>query len=313
MKKSLIALATLGAFAGAASVQSSVTIYGRVDLSVAKNIGSSAKAMQNGSGSRLGLRGAEDLGGGMKAIFNIEHRFDADTGANPNARFWHARSLVGLQGGFGQITLGREYTTAFLMSQLLGDPWGWDTVVASRSATPVTGVGLSKVRNDSALTYNVSMGGVNFGAQIAEATDTINNFQTKPVNFAVNYTGGPLFVGFGYERTGAEAAATEKVMTGNLQYDFGAFKLGGLLGKGTSAANASHKSFNLYATAPIGAGEFRAAVGQLKRNGTKLNQYVGLGYHYSLSKRTTIYADLVNDSKAATSKSGYDVGIKHNF
>ena len=208
MKKSLIALATLAAFAGAASAQSSVTLYGRVDLSVAKNIGSSAKAMQNGSGSRLGLRGAEDLGGGMKAIFNIEHRFDADTGANPNARFWHARSLVGLQGGFGQITLGREYTTAFLMSQLLGDPWGWDTVVASRSATPVTGVGLSKVRNDSALTYNVSMGGVNFGAQIAEATDTINNFQTKPVNFAVNYTGGPLFVGFGYERTGAVAAAS---------------------------------------------------------------------------------------------------------
>ena len=108
MKKSLIALATLAAFAGAASAQSSVTMYGRVDLSIGKNVGSIAKYMANGSGSRLGLRGTEDLGGGMKAIFNIEHRFDADTGVNPNARFWHARSLVGLEGGFGKVSLGRE-------------------------------------------------------------------------------------------------------------------------------------------------------------------------------------------------------------
>ena len=99
MKKSLLALAVLGAFAGAASAQSSVTLYGRVDLSLAKNIGSDAKGVQNGSGSRLGFRGVEDLGGGMKAIFNIEHRFNADTGELTNAaKFWQGRSIVGLEG-----------------------------------------------------------------------------------------------------------------------------------------------------------------------------------------------------------------------
>jgi predicted porin len=129
----------------------------------------------------------------------------------------------------------------------------------------------------------------------------------------VSYGAGPLFAAFAYERTGFEAAATEKVMTGNLQYSFGSFKVGGLIGKGTTAANVDRKSFNLYAIAPMGAGEFRAAVGQRKSNGTKDVQYTALGYHYSMSKRTTLYADFINSSKLATSKTGYDFGIKHNF
>src|SRR3990167_10976743 len=139
MKKSLIVLAALGAFASVASAQSSVTMYGRVDLSVNKGVGQTAKGLSNGSGSRLGLRGVEDLGGGMSAFFNVEMRFDADTGGSQNFcvtptgataapagacgvanRFWGARSLVGLQGGFGKVSLGREYTTAFLGSQQIG-------------------------------------------------------------------------------------------------------------------------------------------------------------------------------------------------
>ena len=129
MKKSLLALAALTAFTGAVSAQSNVTMYGRIDLSVNKGVGTTDKTISNGSGSRLGLRGSEDLGGGMAAIFNIEHRFNADTGVDGSGRMWSARSLVGLKGNFGQVTLGREYTTAFLGSQLINDPWGWDTVV----------------------------------------------------------------------------------------------------------------------------------------------------------------------------------------
>ena len=112
MKRSLLALAVLGAFAGAASAQSSVTLYGRVDLAAGKTFGSENHGIANGSGSRFGVRGVEDLGGGLSAIFNIETRFDADTGATQNMsvltaggattnRFWSARSIVGLQGGFG--------------------------------------------------------------------------------------------------------------------------------------------------------------------------------------------------------------------
>lgn len=322
MKKSLIALAALGAFAGAASAQSSVTLYGRVDLSINKGAGTDRKGISNGSGSRLGFRGVEDLGGGLKAIFNIEHRFNADTGADQGAgdtRFWRGRSFVGLQGGFGQIVLGREYVTAFLGSQLIADPWGWDTVVSGTPGTglnaAITGGAIARVRNDSSITYNVSAGGFGFGAQIAEATDEINTFQKKPVNFAITYRGGPIVFGFGYERTGQEAAAAAKWMTGNLSYNFGAFKLGGFIGSGNTAANAKHRSYMLSATAPIGAGELRASFGKLENRTANVDaaKGFGLGYHYSLSKRTTIYADMVRNTALTTNKAGYDFGVKHNF
>ncbi len=342
MKKSLIALAALTAFAGAASAQSSVTLYGRVDLAVGKAIGTQAKAINNGSGSRFGVRGVEDLGGGLAGVFQVEHRFDADTGGAQNFcltptgatapaagacgtanRFWGARSIVGLKGAFGQVVLGREYTTAFLQSQLAADPWGWDTVVSGTPGTGlnqvITGGGIARVRNDSSVTYNGTFAGLSIGAQIAEATDSINNFPNKPINFAVSYAAGPLTAGFGYERTGQEAAATAKWTTINAAYNLGAVKVGGFFGTGNTAANAKHRAAMITAVAPLGAGELRASVGQLTADPagaavkTTAAKGFGLGYHYSLSKRTTIYADMARNTALATNKAGYDLGIKHNF
>ena len=320
MKKSLLALAVLGAFAGAASAQSSVTLYGRVDLSIGKGPGSSTKNMVNGSGSRVGLRGVEDLGGGLSALFNIEHRYNADTGAfSDTTRMWGGRSIVGLQGGFGQVVLGREYTTAFLQSQLVADPWGWDTVVSGTMGNglnnAITGGGIARVRNDSSLTYRLSTSGFTFGAQIAEATDAINNFQDRPVNFAISYAGGPFTFGFGYERTGQEAVETADWMTLNGAYNFGAFKLGAFFGRGDTAAGARHQSWLVSATAPVGAGEFRASFGKLENKTANVDAAKGfaIGYHYSLSKRTTLYADFMRNTAVATSKTGYDIGVKHNF
>jgi predicted porin len=322
MKKSLLALAVLGAFAGAASAQSNVTLYGRVDLSVGKGAGTEVKSLANGSGSRFGVRGVEDLGGGLQALFNIEHRYNADTGAQSNAlRFWQGRSLVGLQGGFGQIVFGREYTTAFLQSQLVADPWGWDTVVAgtlggSGGNTAVTGGGIATVRNDSSATYKISAAGFTFGAQIAEATDQFTNVPNKPVNFAVSYAAGPITAGFGYEQPGTEVTENAKWMTLNVAYNFGGFKIGGFLGTGNTATDVDRKAYMVTATMPIGAGEFRASYGVLDDDLLgKINKPLALGYHYSMSKRTTIYADLLNDrgDQFTTSKTGYDFGIKHNF
>lgn len=319
MKKSLLALAALTAFAGAASAQSSVTLYGRVDLSVARNIGSDTKNLQNGSGSRVGLRGSEDLGGGLSALFNIETRFDADTGSAQNFnvgtgtqnRFWGARSLVGLKGGFGQVVLGREYTTSFLGTQLWSDPWGWDTVANQGLLTGLGGI--AKVRTDSSITYNIAAGGFSFAIQTAEATDTISVLQSKPLNFNVGYAGGPLRASFGYEKTGREGAGDEKMWSAGVSYNLGFMKPGFYYGKGTALNNADHKSMMITATAPMGAGEFRASYGNLKANDTTVAKVLALGYHYSMSKRTTLYVDYANNSELSTNKSGYDIGIKHNF
>ena len=336
MKNSLLALAALTAFTGAVSAQSNVTMYGRVDLSVNKAVGTANKAISNGSGSRLGVRGSEDLGGGMAAIFNIETRFDADTGsaqslnisqagAGTQNRFWGARSLVGLKGNFGQLTLGREYTTAFLGSQLLNDPWGWDTVV---SGSPAFATGLNQaitagrigtVRNDSAVTYNISMSGFSFGAQIAEATDAINNFNKKPYNFSAGYAAGPFTVNAGYERTGQVAAAAADWATLGGTFNLGMVKLGASVGNGKTAANAKNQSVMLTAVGVLGQGELRASVGQLTTDPagavgkSDLAKGFGLGYHYALSKRTTLYTDYVRNTAVATEKNGYDFGIKHNF
>ena len=338
MKKSLLALAALTAFTGAVSAQSNVTMYGRIDLSVNKGVGTADRAISNGSGSRLGLRGSEDLGGGMAAIFNIETRFDADTGSAQSLnigtgtqnRFWGARSLVGLKGNFGQLTLGREYTTAFLGSQLINDPWGWDTVVSSTPGaglnTLLTGGNIARVRNDSAATYNVSMAGFSFGAQIAEATDTINNFQKKPYNFSAGYAGGPFTANFGYEKTGQVAAAAAQWTTFGGTFNLGMVKLGAAFGTGKTAANAKNQSMMLTAVGVLGQGELRGSVGQLTTDPagpvgkSDLAKGFGLGYHYALSKRTTLYTDYVRNTgtggvfgAVGKEKSGYDFGVKHNF
>ena len=330
MTKSLLALAALTAFAGAASAQSSVTMYGRVDLSVGRNIGSDAKFLANGSGSRLGMRGVEDLGGGLSALFQIETRFDADTGAAQNFnvcglrpggvqaspctnnRFWGARSIVGLQGSFGQVYLGREYTTAFLGNQLIADPWGWDTVAAQSGITGLGGI--AKVRNDSALTYKIAFGGFSLGAQVAEATDAINQFDSKPVNFSVGYNAGPMSLGFGYEKTGRDAGFGDEKMWGlNGAWNLGFIKPGFFIGRGDALNGAEHKGWMGTLTAPIGAGELRASYGRLKADSTTVSKRLALGYHYNMSKRTTLYADVANEGEASDNKTGFDFGIKHNF
>jgi predicted porin len=305
-----------------------------VDLGVGKGIGEDSKFLANGSGSRLGVRGVEDLGGGLQALFNIEHRFEADTGrigttsssssnngtgvaAQANTRFWHGRSLVGLQGGFGQVVLGREYTPAFLQVQLVSDPWGYDTITQPVT-TSIIGLGLHPIRNDSSVTYKISASGFTFGAQVAEATDSNVNLPNKPVSFALSYAAGPITAGLSYERPGQEVSTTRKLMNLNAAYNFGSFKIGGAIARGTTETDLDRNGWLISATAPVGAGEFRAAFGQRKDDvagggDIKTVSGVALGYHYSMSKRTTLYADFARNSKVSDNKTGYDVGIKHNF
>jgi predicted porin len=245
--------------------------------------------------------------------------------AAPLSRFWTGRSIVGLQGGFGKVTLGREYATAFLMSQLIADPWGWDTVVAGTPGGTagltnlLTGGNIARVRNDSSLTYNFSAAGFSVGAQIAEATDAINIFPKKPFNFAVSYAAGPVMVALGYEKTGQRGAGGDsaKWMTLNGSFNMGAVKLGGLYGTGNTAAGNDHRSWMVTAVAPLGQGEFRAVYGRLQDKTADIDatKGFGLGYHYALSKRTTLYTDYVRNTGvlAGNRKTGYDFGVKHNF
>lgn len=330
MKKSLLALAVLGAFAGAASAQSSVTLYGLIDANLGKSFGSSDKRMDQGATSRLGVRGVEDLGGGLGAVFQFEHRFDSGTGQqlgqwSGNAKdvgtqsFWNARSYVGLQGGFGKILLGREYTQAF-WQQLAADPWGYDTVAAPLTSGVASG-GVANNRLNNAVTYSIAAAGFSFGAQIAEANTNgssvfTSNAAKKPFNVAAAYDIGGLAVGVAYENPGD---ADDKWTVVRASYKFGAVKVGGLYGTGTQADADKVKSYLLTVTADVGAGQIRAAYGDRKvdpvgavGSASDMKGFA-LGYHHAVSKRTTLYVDYANNSKLATEKNAYDFGVKHAF
>ena len=135
MKKSLLALAALTAFTGLASAQSSVTLFGIVDLAArnTKNGSQSIKSLTSGGNgtSRLGVRGVEDLGGGLRAAFWIEGDLVPDTG-NASGMTWTRRSTVGLLGGFGEVRLGRDYTPTFF-NHVAFDPFGFIGVSAPLS------------------------------------------------------------------------------------------------------------------------------------------------------------------------------------
>jgi predicted porin len=312
MKKSLIALAVLGSLAAAAQAQSNVTLYGRVDLGVARNLGNDYLVMQNGSGSRLGVRGVEDLGGGLKALFNIEHRFNADTGA-AGSTFWAGRSVVGLEGGFGQVVLGREYTPARNIANRT-DPWGGDTVAALE---PILFGAILPSRQNNSITYtSPSFSGLRAQAQVA-IDEVPGNDNEAFYGVNLSYAAGPLSLAYGYDKSGVEDNTWHLLTAG---YDFGMFRLVGAYGQGkpegagVTAAD-KHRSYMIGATAPLGAGEVKLGYGKLEAvdPDQDVSSKFAVGYHYALSKRTTVYFDVANDSELANNKTGFDFGLKHNF
>ncbi|WP_162845123.1 porin [Hydromonas duriensis] len=157
MKKSLLALAVLASAAGAANAASSVTLYGRVDVGYEKWSGSSLT--QAGAGeTRLGIKGQEDLGNGLAATFQLEGRFDADTGAKTSGKdFFDRESTVGLKGNFGHVRFGRSKSA---MERALGD-----YAPGERVATAFDPYS-SNTRHSNGMFYDFAMNGFNFGFDV---------------------------------------------------------------------------------------------------------------------------------------------------
>lgn len=350
MNKTWIALAALATLAGTAAAQSTLTVYGRVDQAYSKKSGNTVKGVNDTQKSRLGFRGVEDLGGGLKAVFTLEHQLAADTGnlGDSSGTFWNRRAVVGLSSAYGTLVLGRDYSPAYTLVEKIADPWGTDTYAAfsgivtggkvdhgsdsayrtSRAADSTDGSAGQRYNNS--INYSFSGGGFNFGLQFAPKEDQ-TGFVKNSYGLAVNYSAGPIFVGLGYQNPGHEGDNWTALAA---SYDFGMVKLGAFYGTGknyvsSSVAPQKLRSYMVSATAPLSGGQVRFGYGELKNrtmddaglDGTAARQ-VSIGYHYFLSKRTTLYVDLVNDSKAGkgssvtnptNSKTGYDLGIKHDF
>ena len=353
MKKSLLALAVLGAFAGAASAQSSVTIYGSLDEAVAKGNGgtapnpgtpSNSKAWQliQSNGSRLGFRGNEDLGGGLSAQFQIEHRFTPEDG-NAATPFWAGRSYVQLSSASaGRVYLGREYTPAFWPA-VKSDPFGWDGVGQEGSKmwagfltpTNIAGaVGSSGVRSSNTVGYkSPNWGGFTVNAAVALGEGVVG----RDNGLNAEYGAGPIYAAFGYEKiTGAGLApginAGNSLVNFAFHYDFGVVKPIFYYARAkinaSAAPSLTNKFISIAALAPIGGGTLKAAYYRFTpddnaaANGRETK--LGIGYDYPLSKRTNLYADAGIARKAdnvtagvvtgtSTNSNVYAFGVKHTF
>jgi len=230
MKKSLLALAAMGAFAGAAQAQSSVTVYGLIDTSymstetktnaVTPVTAQTSSIGADGalSGSRLGFRGTEDLGGGMRANFNIEMGINTtDSGMIANAS--NRNSFVGLSDSkLGEVRIGRFATLNKLINDstvfgggsftTVGVPtsgWGW--------AAQANGAGVSNERINNALHYiSPTFSGANVQLQFVDDKNDVTTAdapETKVRGYfvGVNYAAGKVAVRYARKDVLSETAA----------------------------------------------------------------------------------------------------------
>jgi len=337
MKKSLLALAVLGVFAGEALAQSSsVTLFGIIDLNgrSVKNGSNDALRQMSQDGinsSRLGFRGVEDLGGGMSAGFWLEGAMNPDTGTS-GGQSWQRRSTVSLLGGWGEIRLGRDYTSGFWNTTIF-DPFGTNGVGAftnvSINALGSNGGG-TYVRSNNTVGYFLpgNLGGLYGQAQIS-APENVSG--TKQTSFRVGYAAGPFNVAVSAQTTKAAPADWKH---NNLagSYNFGFANLMAQYDTQKSGAR-KQATWLIGAVVPMGQGELHVAYDKVDQSGggfdnADANQ-IAVGYVYNLSKRTAMYGNysrISNDNaqaafvvgtgngSAANAKStGYEVGLRHAF
>ena len=346
MKKSLLALAALTAFTGVASAQSSVTLFGIVDVSlrnVKESSGSLKSLSTDGMGSsRLGFRGVEDIGGGLRASFWLEGSLQADTG-NAAGQNWQRRSTVSLTGGFGEIRLGRDYTPDF-WNHTVFDPFGTNGVGSSVNVFDASGSGATTVvRANNSIGYFLpgGLGGVYGQVMFAAGEQAVGN---KHMGFRVGYAAGPLNVAFAYGKTSSQDGPPSVDWT---RMNFaGSYNLGFMTAmfqyilSDTSGGAADGRELNnllLGANIKAGAGTFKVsyvkADGDGKTAGEKARDATQLafGYQHPLSKRTSLYGHYSRVSNksganftasgsgpaaaqaAGKGSTGYEFGINHSF
>jgi predicted porin len=349
MQKKIIALAVAALASSAAFAQSNVTVYGVVDAGVARYSGSgsasSTQVINSGlTTSRLGFKGVEDLGNGLKALFVLEYRLQNDTNAgiggnyaasaSPTAAVSSAsgmarQQLLGLTGGFGTVAAGRLQTTAY--------DWAvkYQTLVATAfdAANLVTTKGGFRVntgadvRADNALAYiSPNFSGFTFALNTASAIEQAVGVAPAAAtslraNLAsVDYTNGPIAAGLVYENLkGSDLNTTNQVdwaLGGS--YNFGVAKLNATYQTtkdkspaGVGILGNTNKAYHVGVTVPFGKSAVVASYAANRINTTAINDNAkawNVAYTYELSKRTKAYAGYAraaNGSDAVANSLGY--------
>ena len=336
MKKKLIALAVVSTFVSPVFAQSNVTIYGRVDagIQIDKSAGVSTTTLGSGlyDGSRIGFKGTEDLGSGLKANFVLEHGFTIDNGNHDvaNNKAFSRQAWVGLSSEAGEVRLGRQntplYDTIFAL-----DPY--NTGLAGDAST-FLGLGQYQLRADNAITY-VSpnyqglIGTIQYGLGETPGSTSAN----RVLGLSGAYTNGPIVLNYAYNSQKFNDIAIDSKkndwILGGI-YDFGVAKAH--IGYGETkyedniaATNDKLKNYLVGVTVPFGNHTFMASWlhSDIKNlDNAKSNMY-SVGYTYGLSKRTSLYSSyayITNEDNVGIrvvnngdNSSRFNVGINHTF
>ncbi|QYF93434.1 porin [Massilia sp. PAMC28688] len=340
MKTPLIAITLAAACSGNAHAQS-VTLYGAVDAGLIKRTGS-ATAIGKRDANTLGVKGSEELGAGLKALFHLEMRYEPDTGTQESVvrPMFQGQSRVGLAGPFGTLRIGRGVTaymeamTAFEPFHGIPSPAGFytDVAVAGYTTQPLDAGGNSFNRISNAVWYNTPEWG-GFQVNVTLASREANNgpaivgrgttaipqygpgaqASANPYSVSATYKRGPLGAMVGVERNGIESdvwslAAFYKPVT--------PLKLMAIYGRQdrahTMAANAGTRAWVLGANYVVGGGTFLVGYGRKEPDGAVATRQTSIGYEYPLSKRTFLYAD-ASRKRAASAVNHVDLGIRATF
>ena len=347
-KKSLLIMPLL-LIAAHASAQSTVTIYGTVDLAVTQGRGTVAKRTSLSSGnvstSKLGFRGEEDLGSGYKAGFWLEGGIFADTGTGfttttnnqpstlttAGGLVWNREALVTLSAPWGRVWMGRETLPHYYNLQAY-DPFNHIGIGIPVFIPPNTNVAFVRASNtieyftpDLGGFYGV--GAVFLGEQPKNGAANENDGDGHSVR--LGYKTAAFETSFAHWRT-KYATGNVANMSAGASYDFTIFKIGGvMLWDKRDAPTPDARGWEVALTAPVGLGVVKATYSTYKTEAAtqpKSSKFA-LGYVYSLSKRTALYAHtayLTNRGGATQSiagsvtgangnSSGYELGMRHNF
>ena len=330
MKKSLVAVALLGAFAGS-SMAADVTLYGKIDTGlnyqhVTKN-GTSTDTLQmktgQSAGNRFGLKGTEDLGNGVKVGFILENGFNADTGAlktysGQDETLFGREASLNVTSDFGKLTFGRTgaLSSGLTSTDIVAGYMAFGTGYGSNtSEMGHFGIG-DRTRMNNTVTYQTPrFAGVRVSAQYSfQMQDQEGTEQSKNKRYAglgVDYTNGAFAAGLVVDTIINPTPATNTEdslgVTLGASYDFEVAKLFGIAGYGqnenkfgklAAAGTEGVKGYwgQLGVTAPVAGGKVLASVSYSDSEDEQNSDIdmkawgVGAGYQYSLSKRTSLYA-----------------------
>lgn len=327
---SLLASAVLILAATAAQAQSSVQLYGLMDMSVGSTKapgGSSVTGVDSGkmTTSYYGLNGTEDLGGGLSAQFRLEAFLRADTGEagrfNGDAYFARTSSVGLTHKDFGSLNLGRNTTQLFISTLIFnafGDSFGYSPSIRHYFASGAGSVTGDTTWTDSLSYTSPTISGFRFGAAVTtkESATGVGNGGNWSVG--LNYFSKTLAASVVHQSVKKDGAAplndTETTQFG-LSYDFGAAKAFFQYGEVENKTTGNESDIlGLGVRVPLGSGAVVAQYGILDPTLALERKTLSLGYLHNLSRRTELYGVVMSDKlQGLSSGGGYSVGIRHRF